>query len=105
MFFTEILQMRPLKNLSLINLIGAMQYPETRRDDFIEDFHGIGIPDPYRWLTDPKKVQKLFYVASKSKRWKSHNLGILYFFLSANHGHNFFHRIQPITAGKALSQF
>lgn len=25
-------------------------YPETRKDDTIDDFHGTMVPDPYRWL-------------------------------------------------------
>lgn len=31
----------------------AFSYPETRRDDLIDDFHGTPVADPYRWLEDP----------------------------------------------------
>ena len=51
--------MRPLKTFSLFGVIRAMRYPSVRQDDFIEDFHGIKVPDPYRWLTDPKEVHKV----------------------------------------------
>jgi prolyl oligopeptidase len=26
------------------------KYPETRRDDTVDDYHGTEVPDPYRWL-------------------------------------------------------
>lgn len=31
----------------------AMEYPGVRRDDTVEELHGIKIADPYRWLEDP----------------------------------------------------
>ncbi len=27
-----------------------MEYPETRRGNQVDDFFGVGVPDPYRWL-------------------------------------------------------
>ena len=32
-----------------------LKYPETRRVDQVDTFHGVAVPDPYRWLEeDPR---------------------------------------------------
>ena len=29
---------------------GKITYPETRRVDQVDEFHGVKVADPYRWL-------------------------------------------------------
>ena len=41
-----------LLTLLLISPAMAVDYPDTRRDDTVDTFHGVEVEDPFRWLED-----------------------------------------------------
>jgi len=44
----------------------ALEYPETREGDVIEDYHGTQIADPYRWLEDVDSEETLAWVQAQN---------------------------------------
>src|SRR6266567_505037 len=40
--------------------------PSARRDDVIEDYHGVKVADPYRWLEDPAAPDTLAWVEAQN---------------------------------------
>ena len=49
-------------------LIGQnLDYPKTRKADQVDDYHGIKIADPYRWLEDDNSVETLAWVQAENQ--------------------------------------
>jgi prolyl oligopeptidase len=44
-----------------------LAYPKTRKIDHVDNYHGIKIQDPYRWLEDDNSAETLAWVKEQNK--------------------------------------
>jgi len=49
------------------NCPAAFVYPQSRRGDTVEDYHGVAVADPYRWLEDLNSAETAAWVASQNE--------------------------------------
>jgi prolyl oligopeptidase len=42
-------------------------YPQTRKDDQVDDYHGTKVADPYRWLEDDNSAETTKWVQAENK--------------------------------------
>ena len=58
--------------------IAQLQYPETKKEDVKDDYHGTPIADPYRWLEDDNSEETKAWVAEQNKVTNTYLAGIPY---------------------------
>ncbi len=49
-----------------------VQYPETKRGDVVDTYHGTAVPDPYRWLEDMGSAETLGWVDAQNALTEAH---------------------------------
>src|SRR5579884_3987575 len=60
-----LLTMNRLSELTMHAATSA--YPETRKSDQIDDYHGVKVADPYRWLEDDRSPETEKWVKAENQ--------------------------------------
>ncbi|HEX5604589.1 MAG TPA: hypothetical protein VFX63_18645, partial [Pyrinomonadaceae bacterium] len=48
-------------------MIKTINYPEARKSDQTDDYHGVKVADPYRWLEDLDSAETRAWVEAENK--------------------------------------
>ncbi len=74
---------RVLGLLTLVFVLAAgcvekrnFDYPQARKGDVVDTYHGVKVPDPYRWLEDPDAPESREWIEAENKLTFSYLEGI-----------------------------
>src|SRR5688572_5360943 len=48
------------------SVFGQLKYPEPRRSDQVDDYHGTKVHDPYRWMEDTSSKETQAWIAEEN---------------------------------------
>jgi prolyl oligopeptidase len=57
---------------SLRHVTDLPGYPDVRRDDLVEQIHGLDVPDPYRWLEDGESAETAAWLDAQDGLLRRH---------------------------------
>src|SRR5262249_54105325 len=55
---------------------GALTYPKARKSDAADDYHGVRVADPYRWLEDADAAETAQWVGAENRLFQGYLDGI-----------------------------